>query len=129
VLVQTTVRGASTQFHCFQLPLHTLYRESGKLYYLASKVLYYVEGRFVLAHLYYTISLFPVATTYTIYVESGKLYYLASNVLYYVEGRFVQAPLYYTISLFLIYIYFFGGRTFCSEGRFVSVDVLWKDVL
>ncbi len=30
---------------------------------------------------------------------------------------------------FLLYIFFFKGRTFCSEGRFVSVDVLWKDVL
>ncbi len=51
------------------------------------------------------------------------------------EGRFVVKDInMYMLKItdsiyFLIYKFFYWGGTFCSEGRFVSVDVLWKDVL
>ncbi len=79
---------------------------------------FHVEGCFVLAHLYYTISLFPVATTYTtVYRESGKLYYLAL-VTYCTTWKDVNT---------VHYIYRESGKLYYLS--LVMYCTTWKDVL
>jgi hypothetical protein len=79
-----------------------------------------MEGRFVLAPLYYTIS--PIKTE-----REGVIYNQKKLKVLSREGRFVAMA-------FCIYGHFVGW-TFCRGGRFVSMDVLYlwtfcrKDVL
>jgi hypothetical protein len=78
-----------------------------------------MEGRFVLAHLYYTIS--PIKTEREGVIYNKKIKGLVERDVLYswmfcIYGRFV-------------------GWTFCRGGRFVSMDVLYlwmfcrKDIL